>query len=332
MTKKDQPPADEAGAMTGDVVRQLTPTEHADHSNPFARRDMSAHVNAGAVSIESDRAVAEAQGKLVIAKRFPRDEARCFQKIIDACSRKSLAEMAMYAYPRANQTITGPSIRLAEELARCWGNMSYGTRELSRKEGVSEMEAFAWDEETNVRSVQQFAVRHIRDTRSGSQALRDERDIYEVTANNAARRLRARILAIIPPDIIESALEQCRKTLAGTTDEPIADRVRKMVTAFAKHGVTPDQIETKLGHKLGETTPDDIVDLLAIYQSLKDGQSSVRDWFGGAPATPGQPEGTDAPVTRPTRLNAAVAKPATTPAAPPADAAPDGVGEDVREF
>jgi len=299
--------------MKSDIVRTDQP------QNPFARRDLAAHVNAGAVSIESDRAVAEAQGKLIIAKRFPRDESRAYAAVIAACSRPALAEVAMYAFPRGKQTVTGPSIRLAEELARCWGNMSYGTRELSRKEGVSEMEAFAWDEETNVRSVQQFTVRHIRDKQGGGVRLIDERDIYEVTANNAARRLRARILAIIPPDIIEAAIEQCRKTVAGGSDEPIKDRVRKMVVAFTKFGVTAEQLEKKLGHAIDETTPDEIADLTAIYTSLRDGASKVGDWFG---FTTVQGGASDGPPVRPRALQA-IAGDAPAPEAPAEPEAPE---------
>lgn len=263
-------------AETNDIVRTEEP------ANPFPRRELASHVNHGAVAIESDRAVAEAQGKMILAKRFPRDEARAYSAIMEACSRASLAEGAMYAFPRAGQTIAGPSIRLAEELARCWGNMSYGTRELSRKEGVSEMEAFAWDEQTNVRSVQQFTVRHLRDKKGGAVVLTDERDIYELTANQAARRLRARILAIIPHDISEAAVAKCRETVAGNSSEPLSDRARKMVATFARFGVTAAQIETKIGHAISEITPDDIADLTAVFTSLRDGQSKVADWFGGA--------------------------------------------------
>ena len=54
-------------------------------------------------------------------------------------------------------------IRLAEELARCWGNIDYGLRELSRRAGESEMEAYAWDLETNTMSSQKFTVKHIRE-------------------------------------------------------------------------------------------------------------------------------------------------------------------------
>lgn len=265
--------------------------------NPFSR-DMPEHVNAGTVMIEQERAIAEVKGKLSVAKMFPRNEALAFQKVMDSCSRPSLAKVAMYSFPRAGQTVSGPSIRLAEELARCWGNIDYGIRELSRKDGVSEMEAYAWDMETNTISAQRFSVRHVRDTRDGGKQLTDERDIYEMTANQGARRVRERIFAILPPDLIDAAVQKCRETLAGKSDKPIADRVRDMIAAFNKLGVTAPMIEKRLGRKLDAILPDDLVDLAGIYNSIKDGVTKPGDWFGG-----------DAPV---------IAEPGAAPALPAA--------------
>jgi hypothetical protein len=236
-------------------------------------------INAGAVAIESDRAIAEAQGRLTIAKRFPRDETKAFQRVVEACSRMSLAESAAYAYPRAGQTVTGPSIRLAEELARCWGNISYGITELSRGDGYSEMEAWASDDEANVRTSQKFTVRHVRDTKGGGKALSDERDVYEITANMGGRRLRARILAVLPTHIKDEAIEQCKRTLAGKTEEPLADRINKAVAYFARLGVTADKIEKRIGRQISEMTPDDLADLRAVLNSLKDGAAKIDDFF-----------------------------------------------------
>lgn len=251
------------------------------NENPFAGgRTLAGHVNAGTVAIESERAVAEAQGKLVIAKRFPRDEAKAFNKVLEACSRHALAAVAMYSYPRGGQTVSGPSIRMAEELARCWGNLDYGIRELSRRERESEMEAYCWDMETNVISSQKFTVKHIRDRQQGAKELTDERDIYEITANMGGRRLRARILAILPPDLVDAAVSRCRSTMAGNSDQPLVDRIRRMGEAFAKMQITTDMIEKRLEHKLGETTPDELADMMGIYQSIKDGMSGISDWFG----------------------------------------------------
>lgn len=248
--------------------------------NPFAKGPMPDHISAGAVMIESDRAVAEAQGKLVIAKRFPRDQARAYQRVMESCSRPTFAASSEYAFPRGGKTVRGPSIRLAEELARCWGNLDYGIRELSRKDGVSEMEAYAWDLETNTISAQKFTVRHIRDTTSGGKALSDERDIYELTANQGGRRLRARILAILPPDLVDAAVEKCRETLAGNSAEPIIDRVRKMLTKFSQYGITETHLSQYLEKSLDQILPTDLADLASIFNSIRSGAADASEFFG----------------------------------------------------
>lgn len=249
------------------------------NENPFAVGKPK-HINEGAVTIEASRAVAEAQGKLVIAKNFPRNEVEAYAKAMQACKRKSLAEKATYSYPRSGSTISGPSIRLAEELARCWGNIDFGIKELSQKKGESEMQAYCWDMETNTISSQTFVVAHIRDTKNnGQQKLTTQRDIYENNANMAGRRLRARILAVLPPDLVEAAVAECKKTLAGSNDIPIADRIKKMAVAFEKFGIKPAVIEKRLGRKLDTMTAEDISEYIGIYNSLKDGNTAVSDWF-----------------------------------------------------
>jgi hypothetical protein len=247
--------------------------------NPFRVPANAPGINAGAVTIESSKAIAEAQGKLIIAKNFPRDEHLAYAKVMEACKRKSLAEKAIYSYPRSGSTISGPSIRLAEELARCWGNVDFGIKELSQKDGESEMSAYCWDMETNTMSSQTFVVAHVRDTKKGQVRLTEQRDIYENNANMAGRRLRARILAILPPDLVEAAVAECKKTLAGDNDIPIADRINKMVASFAKFGVKIDTLEKRLGRKIDTMTTEDICEYAGIYNSLKDGNSSISDWF-----------------------------------------------------
>lgn len=257
--------------------------------NPFLK-PMAERINAGAVAIEADRAVAEAQGRLVIAKKFPRNKAVAFDQIMEECKRPGLAEEALYSFPRGGETVEGPSIRLAEVIARCWGNVDFGLRELSRRSGESEMEAYAWDLETNTRSVQQFTVGHFRDTRKGGKvALTDERDIYEIGANLGARRLRARILAIVPGDVIDAAVAQCRRTLAGKNDEPLADRVRKMIAAFKGIGVTVGMIEQRIGRPLDAMTPEELRQMQGAFKSIRDGMTKVEDWFASTQSEVGQP-------------------------------------------
>ena len=236
-------------------------------------------INQGTVAIEASRAIAEAQGKLVIAKRFPRNEVAAYAKAMEACQRPSMAAKAFYSFPRGGQTVEGPTIRFAEELARCWGNIDYGIKELSQDDGKSEMQAYAWDLETNAQSVQNFTNPHQREQGKKMVTLTSQRDIYENNANMATRRLRSRILAILPSWFVEDAIEECKKTLAGQNDLPLVDRVKKMVVQFAKFGVTQEQIERRLKRKIETMTAEDFVEYIGIYNAIKGGDSKIADWF-----------------------------------------------------
>ena len=113
--------------------------------------------------------------------------------------------------------------------------------------------------------------------------LTSQRDIYENNANMATRRLRSRILAILPSWFVEDAIEECKKTLAGRNDTPLIDRVKKMVVAFAKIGVTQEQIEKRLKKKIDTMNADDFVEYTGIYNAIKQGESKIADWFESAP-------------------------------------------------
>ena len=153
----------------------------------------------------AQREMTEIQSQIAIAKSFPRDMNQVYTKLMNACSRKVLAEQAVYAYPRGKQTVSGPSIRLAEVAVQCYGNIDAGIRELEQKNGESTWEAYCYDLENNVKIKKTFAVKHERKAQGRIQKLTDPRDIYELGSNMGARRMRACILAVIPSDLIEQA-------------------------------------------------------------------------------------------------------------------------------
>jgi hypothetical protein len=236
--------------------------------------------------IESSRASQEVQAALVIAKKFPRDEKQALDRILNACTRPTLANSAVYQYARGGTDISGPSIRLAETLAQQWGNIQFGIRELEQSNGESTVEAFAWDLQGNTRQTKTFQVPHIRHTRQGAKKLDDPRDIYELIANNGARRLRACILGVIPGDITEAALEQCETTMAATADTS-PDAQKAIVAAFAKYGIKKDHLEARIQRRLDSITPAQVVALRKIMTSLKDGLSKPEEWFAiDAPPAP----------------------------------------------
>ena len=229
--------------------------------------------------IGAAREMQAVQAMVLMAKKFPRNEGQCVDKIINACTRPGLAETALYQYARGGANVSGPTIRLAENIAKCWGNVEYGVCELSSENGESSMQAFAWDLETNVRVTKTFKVQHGRYSKSkGVTDLVDPRDIYENNANNSARRVRACILGLIPQDVNETAVKQVGVTL-NASEDCSADAIKGMVKAFEEAGVTKDMIEEFIQRKISVMTPALKIRLRNIYASLRDGMSKVEDWF-----------------------------------------------------
>ena len=254
---------------------------------------------------ESQRAVAEMSGAraaqarestevlalLYGARQNPRDPIKACDRIRNAFTRVGLAEESQYSYQRGGTDIAGPSIRAAEAIRLDWGNMATGWRVVSRSidpdgVGVSEVEAFAVDFETTNREAITFPVRHWRDTKRGGYALTDERDVYEICANQAQRRKRACILALIPGDVTAMAMEQASATLRAKADTS-PEAMAKMLEAFGPYGITKDHIEARIQRRLDAITAAQVVQLKRIYASLRDGISEPAQWFELAGAAEG---------------------------------------------
>lgn len=304
-------------------------TDPAIVSNPFGKSVSVAAGNAMATA-ESERAIQEVQAAMVIAKKFPRNPMEAMDRIINACTRVSLANSALYCYPRGGQEVTGPSIRLAEAMAQEWGNIQYGIRELSAENGMSTVEAFAWDMQTNTRQVKVFQVPHKRYSKNKVTTLTDPRDVYELIANQGARRMRACILGVIPGDVTESAVNQCEVTQQSAVEVTPAT-IKAMVDAFTKHyGVTQEMIEKKLGKRAEAINAPQLLHLRKVYQSLKDGISKPSAWFDVTPVEDAEePKVSDLSVKKPASKKAPAEK---TKPAPEVDAPEksdgDGEGDD----
>lgn len=249
--------------------------------NNLIERENTNLTQTGSTNVEISRAVQEVLAAVLVAQIMPRDEARAQLRIREAAKRMSLAKQASYSYPRDKKMISGPSIRAAETLAKYWGNISYGIKELNQdlKNKTSEMLTYAWDLETNTRVERVFQVEHMRDTKYGKKSLETNRDIYEMTANLGARRLRACILEVIPSDVVEDFMAECEKTLLGDNKIPLKDRVLGMITEYEKIGISQDLIEKYIGCKVDKMLPTHFVELVKIYKTIRDGIQPKEAYF-----------------------------------------------------
>lgn len=239
----------------------------------------------GLISVEAQRAVAEVQARMMIARANPRDPRQCAELIENDCQRMAVAEHALYEYSRAGTKISGPSIHLAEAIARRWGNVASGIKEVTRGDGFSEYIAYAWDLESGYYDERQFHVRHWIDTKGGGRLATTERDIYELGANMGQRRKRAVLLTVLPTDIVEMAERTCEKTLRAKADTG-PEALKRMEEAFAEFGVTRAQLEARIQRRLDAISPAQMVSLKRIYQSLRDEMSKAADWFAPVEGEP----------------------------------------------
>jgi hypothetical protein len=290
-------------------------------TNPFANQRRDLAPSAAPARTDEQRAIAEVQAAMMIARMNPRDPIAAMDRILNACTRPTLANAAIYSYARGGSDVSGPSIRLAEAMAQQWGNLKTSVRELDQVNGVSTVQVIAWDLESGYQSDKVFHVPHIRHTKQGQKTLTDPRDIYELVANQGARRLRACILAVIPGDVTEAAVAQCEATMHATADTS-PEAMAKLLAAFGAYGITREHIEQRIQRRFDTIQPAQVVALRKVYSSLRDGMSKPGDWFDLGAQSAEAPAGSSLErvrsATKRTEADAPPAEPAPPPASPAA--------------
>lgn len=240
-------------------------------------------------AVEQSRAVAGVQAQVLVAWQRPRDVQQARARMLEACSHLELADDAFYCYPRGGETVVGMTVVAAVELATCWGNMDYGLTEMRRddKYGQSEMLAFAWDLETNVRHAHTFIVQHVRSTKTGSYKLTDPRDVYELNTNDGSRRMRESIFKTLPRWYRTEAEKALRDTLWKAIGAPSLEEAREKVlqTYRAEFGIKRDQLEHKLRKKADRWKAAELIELRVLGRSISRGELRLDEAFPSARVT-----------------------------------------------
>jgi len=254
-----------------------------DHQFAVPAAPAPAFIGQG-TAVEQSRAVAEVQAAVIVARQFPRNEAQAIAMMRTGFAQHSLAVRSFFRFRRGSSQVSGETIQFAKELARCWTNIHYGVHELRRDDaaGESEMQAWAWDLETNQRASTTFVVPHTRWTKdSGGTRLEDPRDVYENNSNNGARRLREMIFSVLPDWFREQAKEIATNTIErGQGDKPLAQRIADCIAHFEGLGVTVEQLEeNRSGRPSGKWTNLDLGQLSIISESIRRGEVTIEEEF-----------------------------------------------------
>jgi hypothetical protein len=244
-------------------------------SNEYENEVSSMSVEGGTVALlnksEIDMQVATAHKYPRSIKRF-RDEALQMVTL-----NESVAESCIYALPRGNKTIEGPSARFAEVVASSWGNCRAGARVVSDEGDFITAQGVFHDLERNV-AITFEVQRRITD----SKGKRYNADMIGVTGNAASSiALRNAILKGVPKAFWDDMYQAARKTVMGDI-KTLANRREDALKAFVGYGIKQQQILDKL--EVGgveDITLEHLVVLRGLLTAIKDGGTTPEMAFSG---------------------------------------------------
>lgn len=246
---------------------------------------------------ETSVAAAAAQAEATVKARFamaahrPRDIDDFRVRLLKACQRTRFAETAIYRKPIGGKTLEGASIRFVEEALRCFGNLDAPVQTIYDDLDKRVVRVSVTDLETNITFAQEITAEKTVERSSGKNReivaerinTRGDR-VFVVRATEdefatkmaalVSKALRTQGLRVLPGDVVEEAIDGVYQTMrAGVAQDPAAYR-KRLVDSFVGVGVKPSDLKLYLGHDLDSSSPAELQELRAIWQTIKDGETT----------------------------------------------------------
>ena len=182
------------------------------------------------------------------------------------------ADNCFYSIKRDGKVIRGASIRLAEIMANCYGNLRSSARIISNDGRIITAQGMCWDLENNVA----YAIEVKRKITDKTGRPFSE-DMVVVTSNAACSiAIRNAIFKCIPLALTNRIQERIKLVMMG--EEKDFNSIRKSsVEYFEKQGVAVKNILNLFDKKsIDELSRDDIFDLKGIATAVKDGDTTLE--------------------------------------------------------
>jgi hypothetical protein len=204
------------------------------------------------------------------------------------------ANRCVYALPRKDKAIIGPSIGLATITATAWGNcIDRGWWvHTDRTNKVVVCEGMFRDLQTN-RTSSATVTRRI----SGKNGLIYSDDMIAVTIQAATSIAQRNAIFKGVSDVIWRPIYEEALVIVRGTTATLPERRAKMIATFANFGVTPQKIFAALGIRdEKEITLDHMVMLRGMYEQLKDEVVTADELFDPRFMTSGAFDRVDNPL------------------------------------
>ena len=212
------------------------------------------------------------------AKRYPRvieDSLKRIETI--ATVNQKTAEECFYALPRDGKTVEGPSIRFAEIVATCWGNLRVQAQIIGNDGRMITARGICHDLETNV-AFSSEVRRRITDRNGKTYS----EDMQIVTGNAAsAIALRNAIFKCVPQAVLSSVANGIKQKAIGKgASEDVPARRTKMLAYFAKNGVTEGMILYFLQvDNIEAVGAEELFKLIAVNNAIKENTTTFKQAF-----------------------------------------------------
>jgi len=253
--------------------------------------------------IEQARAAHDVMVAMEAAKKWNRNLKKVREDMLLVCQTERVAKTAFWSLPRGGKELTGSSVQLMRTIAAIFGNMDVGARQLDRNERgrFSEMQAWAWDLQSNFRIAETFIVPWIVDLKNeGSRPAKSEREIRELLSAVAQRKVRVQIANVLPDWYVAEAEDTAMAVVEqrGVPIEKVRADTAKLLDPL---GVQMPNVLYRVGRdKWTDTLRGDLAVLRIAADQILRGEASVADLFPPPPkpGAPFVPEAGAKPITQ----------------------------------
>lgn len=250
--------------------------------------------------VETSSTVLAAQAKALVEARYtvalhrPRDWDKVRETLLKECRRPGFADTAIYHKP-IGKGIEGPSIRFAESAIRNMTNVTVETATIFDDSERRIVRVTVTDLEANVPYSQDVTITKTverNSIKSGETPIRTRTGsrgqtvyILEATDDDILNRANALVskavrtlgLRLLPGDIMDECMDMCRETQRNRDAKDPSAAKNRVFDAFGAIGITVDQLKSYLGHDAKVLSAKEHETLRALYNSLKDGQTTWRE-------------------------------------------------------
>lgn len=219
--------------------------------------------------------------QIATAHAYPRNEEKALDKMAQlACMDVDTASDCFYNLERKKadgtvEEINGLSVRMAEIIAACWGNLRVQARIIGNDGQWITAQGICHDLERNV-AVSKEVKRRI----TYKNGMTYSEDLQVLTGNAAcAIAYRNAVLAVVPKAVTNCVIKKVRETMAKA--EMDVPKVRQQTFDWwAKKGVTIDQLIGYLGVANSDGVgKEELFKLRALAQAIHEGTTTISEVF-----------------------------------------------------